>query len=127
MYRQIYFLVALCAFCTSVNAQYAKVEGRFRSSMTTLDLIALDSETGVIAASTTIVKGTCSGIVAGIGKMSGKELVFSPYMKADKNDACVVKVTFDKKFNSAKITAEGCIGHSGGACGWEGDTLKRAK
>lgn len=127
MYRQICFLMVLVAFCTSASAQYANVEGKFRSSSTSLDLIALDSETGVIAASTTVVMGACSGTVAGIGKISGKELTFSPYVKIDKNDACVVKVAFDKKFNSAKITAEGCAAYSGTACGWEGDTIKRAK
>ncbi len=127
MYRQIWFLIALGAFCTSASAQYANIDGKFRSPSTTLDLIPLDSESGVIAASTTVVMGACSGTIAGVGKMSGSELKFSPYVKVDKNDACVVRVVFDKKFNAAKISAESCTAHSGASCGWEGDTIKRVK
>lgn len=127
MYRQICSLVAFGLFCSSANAQYANVEGKFRSSSTSLDLIALDTEAGVIAASTTVVMGACSGTVAGVGKISGRELTFSPYVTFEKSDACVIKVAFDKKFNAAKISAVGCTAYSGAACGWEGDTIKRVK
>lgn len=127
MFRKIWFLIALGVFCASASAQYAKIDGKFRSQATTLDLIPLDAESGVIAASTTVVMGACSGTVAGVGKMSGSELRFSPYVKVDKSDACVVKVVFDKKFNTAKISAENCTAHSGASCGWDGDTIKRVK
>lgn len=127
MYRKICFLLALAASCTSAIAQYANIDGKFLSPSTTLDLIALDSETGVIAAATTVVMGACSGTVTGIGKMSGKELKFSPYVKLDKKDACVVKVVFDQKSSSATISAESCAAYSGASCGWDGETIKRAK
>jgi len=127
MYRQILVLIAICLAATSASAQYTKVEGEFRSATTTLSLIPLDSEAGVIAASTNVTLGACSGTVVGVGKMSGSELKFSPYVKADKSDACVVKVVFDKKFNSASISAANCVAHSGASCGWEGENIKRVK
>ena len=108
-------------------AQYANIEGKFRSPSTTLDIIALDTEKDVIAASTTVVQGACSGSIAGVGKVSGNGLRFSPYVREDKNDKCEVVVVFDKKRNSAKVTAESCMAYHGAACGWEGNTLKRAK
>jgi hypothetical protein len=113
--------------CGAAHAQYANVEGQFRSPSTTLDLIALDSKSGVIAATTTVVQGSCSGSVAGIGKVVKNVLTFSPYVKADKDDACVITVTFDKDKNRAKIEEDSCTAYSGAACGWEGDTLHRVK
>lgn len=111
--------------CAAANAQYANVDGRFRSQATSLDLIALDSESGVIAASTTVVQGSCSGTVAGVGKVVKNVLTFSPYSKVDKDDACVITVTFDNKKNTAKVEGSSCAMHSGAACGWEGDTVRR--
>jgi hypothetical protein len=114
--------------CAAANAQYANVEGQFRSPSTTLDLIALDSESGVIAATTTVVQGSCSGSVAGIGKVVKNVLTFSPYVKVDKDDACVMTVTFDKDKNTAKIKGSSCTAYSGAACGWEGaGSLHRVK
>ncbi|MTV39140.1 hypothetical protein [Duganella radicis] len=127
MYQRIVFMVTIAVCCTSANAQYANVDGKFRSASVTLDLIPLDSEKGVIAAATTVVQGACSGSIAGIGKVSGNELKFSPYVKEDNSDTCEVTVVFDKKRNSAKISAKSCTAHSGASCGWEGDTMKRAK
>ena len=121
--------ILACCFVFLSNcalAEYANVEGRFKSSMTDLNLIALDSESGVIAASTTVGVGPCSGSIAGIGKIKGNTLVFSPYTK-DAGDACVVTVTFDKKRNIAKIVGDSCYMHSGASCGWEGDRIKRVK
>lgn len=109
------------------NAQYANIEGRFRSQGTSLDLIALDSELGVIAATTTVAQGSCSGSVSGVGKVVQNVLTFSPYTKVDKDDACVITVTFDKNRNAAKVDGSACSMHSGAACGWEGDTVRRVK
>jgi len=120
-----FLLISLLLASTAASAQYANVEGRFRSQATSLDLIALDSESGVIAASTTVVQGSCSGSVAGVGKVVKNVLTFSPYTKVDKDDACVITVTFDKKKDTAKVEGESCSMHSGAACGWEGDTVRR--
>lgn len=109
----------------AANAQYANVDGRFRSPSTSLDLIVLDSQTGVIAASTTVVQGSCSGSVSGVGKIVKDVLTFSSYTKIDNDDACVITVTFDKKKNTAKVEGASCMMHSGTACGWEGDTVRR--
>lgn len=111
----------------AANAQYANVEGQFRSQTTSLDLIALNVESGVIAATTTVVQGSCSGSVAGVGKVVKNVLTFSPYTKVDKEDACVITVTFDKQKNTAKVEGAACSMHSGAACGWEGDTVRRVK
>ncbi len=118
---------ALFVCSASANAQYANIDGTFRSTSTTLRLIPLDSEKGVIAAETVVTQGGCSGSIAGVGKMSGNVLKFSPYVKVDQADVCEVTVLFDKKRNSATISAEGCMAHSGAACGWEGGTMKRSK
>ena len=116
-------------FITSLNAhaQFANIEGRFSSKATSLQLIALDSEDGIIAASTTVVSGACSGSVAGIGKMNGDVLRFSPYKKEVGGETCVITVTFDKRRSNARIRGEGCALYSGAACGWEGDSLARTK
>jgi hypothetical protein len=112
---------------TAANAQYANVEGQFRSQVTSLDLIALDSESGVIAATTTVVVGSCSGSVAGVGKVVKNVLTFSPYTKVDKDDSCVITVTFDRQKNTAKVQGAACSMHSGAACGWEGDIVRRVR
>lgn len=120
-------LSLLLTTSTAANAQYANVEGQFRSQATSLDLIALDSESGVIAATTTVVQGSCSGSVAGVGKVVKNVLTFSPYTKVEKDDACVITVTFDKQKKTAKVEGASCSMHSGAACGWEGDIVRRVK
>ncbi len=129
MHRQVLLLAAAAAalFCGDASAQYADIDGKFQSSVTTLELIPLDPEAGVIAASTTVVLGSCSGTVSGIGKMAGNELKFTPYAKQDAKDACTVKVTFDKQRKTARVVGENCSAYSGASCGWEGDTIKRVK
>lgn len=52
-------------------------------------------------------------------------LTFSPYTKIDSEDVCVITVTFDAKKNTAKVEGSSCMRHSGAACGWEGDILRR--
>lgn len=124
MLKQIFSCLLLLTSVTA-NAQYANVDGQFRSPSTSLDLIALDSQAGVIAASTTVVQGSCSGSVSGVGKIVKDVLTFSPFTKIDDDDACVITVTFDEKKNSAKVKGASCMMHSGAACGWEGDTVRR--
>lgn len=127
MHRQAFSLAALALFSGGSSAQYANIDGTFQSRVTTLELIPLDPVSGVIAASTTVVLGACSGTVSGIGKMAGDELRFTPYVKLDGKDACAVKVVFDKQRKTAKIVGESCSAYSGASCGWEGDTIKRVK
>jgi hypothetical protein len=124
--KKLIFAGLICS-ANIANAQYANIEGKFESKVTSLDLIALDTESGVIAASTTVVQGPCSGTIAGIGKMSGNVLNFSPYVKVTETDSCSISVTFDKKRDAALIKGKGCSAYSGAACGWEGDTVKRIK
>jgi hypothetical protein len=123
-----HLIIGMLLFTSAAaHAQYANVEGQFRSPSISLDLIALDSEAGVIAASTTVVQGSCAGSVAGIGKVVKNVLTFSPYVKAEKDDACVMTVTFDKNKDTATIKGTACMAYSGAACGWEGGTVRRAK
>jgi hypothetical protein len=125
MHRRVLLSAALALLCNGASAQYADIDGKFQSSVTTLELVPLDPEVGLIAASTTVVLGQCSGTVSGIGKMAGNELKFTPYAKLDAKDVCAVKVAFDKQRKTARIVGENCSAHSGASCGWEGDTIKR--
>ena len=128
MHRRSLLAASLLAlFCGGASAQYADIDGKFQSNATTLEIIPLDPEVGVIAASTTVVLGTCSGTVSGIGMMTGNELKFTPYAKLDAKDVCAVKVVFDKQRKTARIIGENCSAYSGASCGWEGDTIKRVR
>jgi len=119
---------ALLLTCTvAAHAQYANIDGQFRSSSTSLDLIALDTEKGVVAASSSVTQGSCSGTVAGVGTMKGDTLAIRPYRKTEPDDACVIRITFAPNRNSASIKGEGCSSHAGAACGWEGDTVRRVR
>lgn len=120
-------LIFLLLANAAANAQYADIEGQFRSQATSLDLIVLNSESGAIEATTTVGQGSCSGSVAGVGKVVKNVLTFSPYRKTDKDGACVITVTFDQQKNTAKVEGASCSMHSGAACGWEGDIVRRVK
>lgn len=117
----------LAVSATAADARNAHIDGSYRSPTTSLDMIVLDGTKGVIAASTVVAMPGCSGSVAGIGTVAGDELKFSPYVKAAPDDACVITVRFDKRRRMATIRGEGCMNHSGAACGWEGDTVKRVE
>jgi hypothetical protein len=110
--------LVLLALPLSSLAQYANVEGVLSSKTVTLRLVALDPEKGVMAASTTVAVGLCTGSIAGIGTIRGEQLSFTPYLKVDSHDQCVVTVSFTDKRKSARITATGCMAYSGVACGW---------
>jgi hypothetical protein len=125
-FKSLAICVALLGIA-SAQAQYAQVAGTFKSASTTVDLIALDPELGVIAAQATVAIGACSGSVAGVGKISGNRLTFSPYVKVESIDSCVITVVFDKSNNSAQVSEHGCSNYHGSSCGWEGSMVKRAK
>lgn len=64
------FLLVCALFCFSASeASPYLVEGLFSSPTTRLQLLVLDGRTGVLAASSTVVQGGCSGSIAGIGQM----------------------------------------------------------
>ncbi len=111
-------ILLLLALPLPSTAQYANVEGDLWSKTVTLRLVTLDAQKGVIAASTTVALGLCTGSIAGIGTMSGEQLSFTPYAKVDSPDQCVVTVSFSDKRRTAHITATGCMAYSGVACGW---------
>lgn len=109
------------------HAQATQAEGRYESKTTDLHVLTLDSEKGVVAASSSIGTEGCAGGVAGLGKVTGHTLVFTPYTKFDATDSCKITVQFDAKFRGAKITEDGCMTYHGAACAWEGQTLVKKK
>ncbi|RSZ57116.1 hypothetical protein HF313_10525 [Massilia atriviolacea] len=110
-------------------AQYADVDGRYTSDSIHLQIIVLNPESGDVAATTSVITGACSGNIAGLGKVSGNKLSFSPYVKEAGAESCVVHVEFDGNRKRAKISAAGvCSAYHGGGCGWEGKTtLKKSR
>lgn len=113
-------------FNAQVLAQYAQLGNNYKSKNTSLTIILLDDEKGDVAASTTVVQGSCSGSITGLGQVKGKKLTFTPYMKADSKKTCVVSVEFNNSFASGEIVAsDGCHYYSGASCGWEGDVVKK--
>ena len=90
-------------------------------------MIVLDSQKGDIAATTTVVQGACSGTVAGLGKVAGRKMTFTPFTKEENGEACTITVEFDKPFKHGKIKGESCLVYSGAACGWEGGTVTKGK
>lgn len=109
-------------------AQYTNVEGSYSAPIgVSLQVIVLDSQKGDVAATTTVVQGACSGTVAGLGKVAGRKMTFTPFTKEENGDACVITVEFDKSFKRARIKGDSCMVYSGAACGWEGATITKAK
>lgn len=126
MKRSVLVFLFASVTMSSSHAQFMRVEGAFASKSVELKTLILDPEKGVVAASTTVTEGACSGSIAGIGKMNGKTLLIEPYVKAEGGEQCVLQVSFDPKWSRAKVTeGKGCVPYHGAACSWEGQELKR--
>ncbi|OMP13357.1 hypothetical protein COLO4_01833 [Corchorus olitorius] len=120
--------LAIIAASPHTLAQYANVEGTYSSpGGLFLQVIVLDIQKGDIAATTTVVQGACSGTVAGLGKVVGRKMTFTPFTKEENGEACTITVEFDKPFKHGKIKGESCMVYSGVACGWEGGTVTKGK
>lgn len=125
---KLVWIILILGCVQTAQAQYADIEGTFKSDTTSLELINLDSESGVIAASAFVgLPGGCSGTVAGIGKMVGNVLEFKPYKKEEGSEDCTITVKFNKKHNKATIEEGNCGPYHGMGCGWEGQTIWRKK
>lgn len=122
--RCLLFVCILCSFSASEASPYL-VEGLFSSPTTRLQLLVLDGRTGVLAASSTVVQGGCSGSISGIGQMVGTVLTFVPYVAEEGGERCQVTVNFNAAFTSATISEEGCSAYHGAACGWEGQSVHK--
>jgi hypothetical protein len=110
----------------SSQAQFMRAEGEFLSKSVELKTIVLDPENGVLAASTTVTRGACSGTISGIGRITGKLLQIEPYVKVEGGEQCVLQVNFDSKWKSAKISeTTACSAYRGASCAWEGQEVKR--
>lgn len=124
--RSVFLLTLAGMFSPYAQAQYMKAEGEFSSKSVELKTIVLDSEKGVVAASAAITAGSCSGTIAGLGKMNRKTLLIEPYTKVEGGEQCVLQVEFDPKWGRAKIKeGQGCAAYHGAACSWEGQEVLR--
>lgn len=115
---------ALC-MCAPAWAQFMQAEGTFVSTSLEVRVIMLDDEAGVAAASASVVSGSCSGTVSGIGQIRGRTLVITPYKKVTGGQSCRLKLEFDKLWNQIKATGHECQVFSGASCGFEGQMAKK--
>jgi hypothetical protein len=114
------FLTALgLLIYSTASAQFARVEGVYASSTVSAHILLLDRIKGVVAASSEVIGGTCSGSVAGIGQVKGRVLTYSPYVKEPSGEQCVMTLIFDATWKQVKIAGENCSYYSGAGCGWE--------
>lgn len=110
----------------SAHAQYMAAEGVFSSDSLGLQVILLDEEKGIVAAATSIVIGSCSGSISGVGKISGRSLTFAPYKKLEQGETCSITAEFDKTWNRVRVTeGKGCSPYHGASCGWEGQVAAK--
>jgi len=125
MKRNLGFLLLVVA--GAAQAQYANFDSEFVSPTTSLRTLVLDSETGVIAASASVGANSCSGSIAGIGKIKGDILQIKPYVKVEDGEDCVLTVKFDKGRKKATVTEENCSLYHGASCGWEGQSVTKKR
>jgi hypothetical protein len=118
--------LSLLIFSTA-SAQFVRVEGEYLSSTVSARILLLDPHKGVVAASSEIAVGACSGSVAGIGQINGHVLTYSPYVKKSGGENCIMTLTFDSAWKQVKIAGENCSFYSGASCGWESQVAKKRK
>lgn len=122
----LYFFALLCSNASNANPYLA--EGFYSSSSTKLHLIILNKSEGVVAASTVVTQGACSGRISGIGKMVDNTVTLSAYTPQEEGGQCNMTIEFNSSFTNAKITeGDGCSFFHGAACGWEGQTVSKRK
>lgn len=122
--------VLLFLFLLPAYAQFANADGAFRSQggNVRLQIIVFETDKGTVAASTTVTQGVCAGEVSGIGKIVARRLTFSPYVKEEGGESCVISVDFDSKFQTGRISAnQSCRVYHGASCGWEGQVLSKVR
>jgi hypothetical protein len=122
----ILFWILLATAWPMAFAQFANADGAYGTNGVRLQVIVLETDKGTIAASTTVTQGACAGEIAGLGKITGTKMLFSPYAKEEGGESCTVTVEFDSKFQKGRISAnESCRVYHGASCGWEGQTLSK--
>jgi hypothetical protein len=125
--KRLFLMLFLLSYFASTYAQTFS-NAFFSSESVTLHFILLDETKGIVAASTQIYQGSCYGIISGIGKIQGKTLIFTPFVKVEKGNQCSITAEFNSSWNQVKITSnDECVRYHGAACGWEGGIAKRVK
>lgn len=124
--KRIALALVAASLCGSSFAQFARSEGTFRSNQLVLQVVLLDPEKGVAAASASLSEGACSGTVAGIGNITSKKLTFAPYIKMAGGESCSVTVEWDAKWHKAKVTDNGsCAPYHGSGCSWASQSVTK--
>ncbi|CAN7717256.1 hypothetical protein [Duganella sp. LjRoot269] len=126
--KKLLIFCSLMVLFKSALAQFANADGAYVSNDVHLQVIVLETDKGTVAASTSVTRGACAGEIAGLGKITEKKMVFSPYAKEPGGEACLVTVEFDAKFQRGRIFAnESCTIYHGASCSWEGQTISKEK
>src|SRR4051812_45418060 len=117
------FLLSVIIISCVENAQAQYV---FSSPTETLHVIPFGDDNKTAAASLEVEIGACSGRISGIGSVTTKTLVFTPYEKAEKGEACTVKVDFDVGWKHARVTeAKNCVVYHGASCEWNSSVVMK--
>lgn len=120
------FMLAGIGMTGAQAESYLNLDGTFSAPGADLKVIVLDSDKGIVAASSNIVLGACAGEISGLGKIKGKTILIEPYVKEEGGEKCVLRAEFDAAWKRVKlIEGDYCTYYHGASCGWEGQQLKR--
>ncbi len=136
------FLIPLATATLYMGAAMAQapanIEGLYETPKgsgptVSLELIVLDPENGIVAASTSLNDPpnatrsmACGGDVQGLGQISGRQLVFAPYDQTGEGKDCRITATFDSAYRNVRFSqTPACARFSGWSCEWRG--LKASK
>jgi len=109
---------------TSAVAQGIAPDGAYSSPGASLQVIVLDDSAGTTIASTTVVRGQCTGTVSGKATVTGHTLKITP--SSNPLSACRVIAEFDAKWNQVTLREnDACYTFHGASCGWEGQKVSR--
>ncbi|WP_194727029.1 hypothetical protein [Noviherbaspirillum malthae] len=124
--KNIVIILFLSFVTFNSYAQFSAVEGEYSSATTHLQVIVLDSEKGIVAAKASVVQGSCSGNIAGIGRVLERKIMIEPYIKLEGSEGCNLLVEFDSKWKTATVLENDyCMGFHGASCGWEGQSVTK--
>lgn len=127
--RRAALLLALALATSAASAQFnARAQASYRSETLDLQLIWLDDESATAAVSATLSQGSCSGSLAGLGRMSQRRLVIEPYRKLPQGEDCRLVLDFDARWNEVRSSTQGhCAPYAGAACEFAAQTARRQR
>jgi len=104
------------------------MEGGYEGDFMSVRVILMDPGKGVAAASVDVGMNGCGAVVSGLGEMTARKLVISPYEKLEGGDACRVTLEFDKSWKKVAASDNGqCTAYHGVSCSWQGQSAKKVR